>query len=798
MADIINIMFDKLYRYDRIEEPCGICIPMAEGKLYNTDKVSIYQDGVKMLSQTQVTSVHPDGSVRYMYVRFLADLPGNRSAVLKLYTQDESDTPVKEGCRSLRLNDNGDGYTVDTGALKFKVKNGSDSIFENISDIYKTYTKDNFEGPYLKDGNGVTYDVKINDWNVVTYGDVCVILTANGTNISADSDSHYDFEIRLTAYAGKPWIDVSYRIINTSDDHLHIASLCFYIKAYEGAKPDDSLAVMNFKFKPDSTGCGDVITDNSTEKGPVYFTRGVSELPMFDSQIDVSGIRTIVGISNYRTDFYIGRDGNEVNRVIDDNHLINEANEHYAEVFYGTFMADRTDDRGGVCATVYQAQQNYPKAIKSCRDGIVIMLVPENINKVVMSSGMAREQRFLLHFHGPEEKIFELDNRSLIYQMPDKPYISPDIYKEAGVMIDVFPDIKDDDVEIAVIAKGDSHARCYGMLNWGDTIDIGYTRQGRGQGRPVWSNNEYDYPHSCALEYARTGIRRFHDYLSVSASHWMDVDVCHYSSNPLMIGGQWEHTAGHCENGLMVCSHEWVEGLLDYYHFTGDERGFKTAVGIADNVLRLLDTPMYARPGEANARETGWALRTLMAMYVETNDEKWLGKCEWIINSFKVWKDEYGEWIAPYTDNTAVRVGFMISVAVGSVMRYYRVFPREDIKEMLVDAIDDLVDNCLLDVGVFYYKELPSLSRLGNNNLLLESLAIGYELTGDVKYLKAGLRTFRNALKDTSKTSVGSKSVREDAVIVEGNGTKNFAQGLIPIMTYYKAVSDAGLWKPAG
>lgn len=74
----------------------------------------------------------------------------------------------------------------------------------------------------------------------------------------------------------------------------------------------------------------------------------------------------------------------------------------------------------------------------------------------------------------------------------------------------------------------------------------------------------------------------------------MDVDVCHYSKNPLRIGGQWEHTAGHCKNGIMVCSHEWVEGVIDYYHFTGDERGLETAISIGDNILRLLDTPMYA------------------------------------------------------------------------------------------------------------------------------------------------------------------------------------------------------------
>ena len=92
------------------------------------------------------------------------------------------------------------------------------------------------------------------------------------------------------------------------------------------------------------------------------------------------------------------------------------------------------------------------------------------------------------------------------------------------------------------------------------------------------------------------------------------------------------YSSSHILKLSIIHSHEWVEGVIDYYHFTGDERGLETAISIGDNILRLLDTPMYAKPGEANARETGWALRALVALYVETRDEKWLAKCEWIID----------------------------------------------------------------------------------------------------------------------------------------------------------------------
>jgi hypothetical protein len=790
---MMDILFDKLYRYPRVEEHCSIAVPMKKGQLFSTSKTAIYQEGKAVPIQTKVTSRYDDGSIRYMFLRFMADLPANKEAVLTCdpFAKEESTY------QGIIIEQVTQGYFVDCSGLSFQVKDNSTSLFEMVDDGHKHYTSRHFEGPYLKDGDGNEYELSLGEWSVVENGPLCAILSVKGSNITKDITSHLekkvDVEIRITAYAKKQWLEISYRMINTTRNPLHIASLVFYIKDQEDSIVGTQLRDLHFDMETDSTGCGDEPTDNTNCEGPIFHTRGIGELEMIEKKAPVSLVRTLVGSSNYKTDFFIGKNGEEVNKCVDAAFLMKEANEHFAEVLYGTFMADRTDEKAGICVTVYQAQQNYPKAIRAEKNGIAVMLVPEGVDEVIMQSGMAREQRFLLHFHGPEESILELDNRSLIYQMPDRPALRPEAYKEAGVMQDVFPEKLNEEVEIALIGKADGHARCYGMLNWGDSWDPGYTTQGRGNGKPVWSNNEYDFPHSCALQYARTGTRRFLDYLFATAQHWMDVDVCHYSDNPLRIGGQWEHTAGHCKNGIMVCSHEWVEGLLDYYHFSGDERAYETAIGIGENVLGLLDTPMYAHAGEANARETGWALRSLTALYVETNDSKWLAKCEWIINSFKVWEDTYGNWLAPYTDNTTIRVGFMISVAVGSVMRYYRVFPREDIKEMIIRAVDDLIENCLMDNGLFYYKELPSLSRLGNNTLLLESLAIAYELTKDAKYLQPGIRTFKKAICAEVPSTTGAKVHIDDAVICSGGSTKTFAQSFIPLITYYKALSENGM-----
>ena len=75
---MVEIYFDKLYRYPRIAEPCSIAVPVREGELKSAENVCVTQDGKALPVQAKVTSRHADGSVRYLFVRFMADLPANK------------------------------------------------------------------------------------------------------------------------------------------------------------------------------------------------------------------------------------------------------------------------------------------------------------------------------------------------------------------------------------------------------------------------------------------------------------------------------------------------------------------------------------------------------------------------------------------------------------------------------------------------------------------------------------------------------------------------------------------------
>ncbi len=713
---MITLKFDKLYNRDRVAEPCFVSVPFAKGALRQTDGVCLLQNKKALPMQKRVLSRYPDGSVRYLFLRFLADIPANKGTTVELDIKNDSEP-----------------FCAPTGASE-------EELLHKTMEFCKSYVQEQLSGGVLSDGEQIRC-MQYGDWQIAEAGSVCVVLSNRGT-----LGEGLLCETRVTAYAGKRRYDVEIRLMNATKEALPVTRWEYTIK----------------------------------------------------QQTTSGAVRTCVADSNYKTDFLVSEEGELLTKAITADFLMNQSNEHSAETFHGTFFADVTTKEGGVCATVFQAHQNFPKALQAEKDGIVIGLVPRGSEPVTLQPGMAIKQRFQLYFHEAGEDLQDINHQSTMYQMPDVPVLSSEVYEASGLYPDIFLEkkFKNSNVECALSLSADVHTRSYGMLCWGDAPDPNYTAQGRGQGNLVWTNNEYDFPHACMLEYARSGSRRCMDYCIVSGTHQRDVDICHYSTDPLLQGGQWEHTRGHCVDGKIVCSHQWVEGILDCYHLTGDERFLEAAIGIGENVLRLLETPSYKKTGGLSARETGWALRSLTALYKETFDEKWTIKCGWIVEQFKEWGEACGGWLAPYTDNTSIRVPFMISVAIGSLMRYYREFPREDIREMIVKAADDMIEHCYMDNGYFFYKELPTLSRIGTNPLVLEAMTIAYELTGDKKYLECGKKTFYSAVDGSFGLGFGAqKRIAEDAVLMGSTATKRFAQMYVPVVTYYKAAAEAGILK---
>lgn len=741
---MFKLTFEKLSRYERNSEPCTAAIPFPIGELVDASKFVI-MDGEEIIkTQNKITAKWKDGSIKWLHVNFLANLPGNKSKQFYAKIDDVSpDAPEKPV--SIQLV--GNQVVIQSGELDIKLKSPLEKgIFDKIEYGSACFGRDEIEGPVIYDDNGMAFYTAVGEkgWQILESGPIRGVVQTQGKHYDSLNKSWMDYVLRIYAFAGKPWIKMEYQIINCENSKEQI------IKGIE------------INIKPHS--------------------------------LEDRNIETAIASSNYSSRIVQGLQGEKLYHIIDAKQLLMEANEHIPETFYGTFFANWQDKKSrGICVTLYQAHQNFPKALTAEKEGLKIEILPQNSGGIRLIQGMAKTHRCFLHFHNGDESIEKLNIRSLQFQLPDRPVFEEETYKRAKVFENIFVENRIKEIERALILKADARGKAYGILHFGDAPDIGYTRQGRGNGEPVWTNNEYDFPHAAMLMYIRTGERRMLDYMLVSAEHWMDVDVCHFSEDPLRYQAQIIHSAHHA-TGEVEASHEWVEGLLDYYHQTGEKIAYDTAIGIGENILRQLSQPRYQKKGGINARETGWALRSLVALYNETYHEKWFNAAEKIVDHFEAWMEEYGGWLAPYTDHTAIRVPFMISIAVNSLMRFYYINPELRIKNMIVVAVEDMLENCLMDNGLFYYKELPSLRRLGTNTLILEALVYAYEFTGDIKFLEAGLETFNIAIREGASGG-GAKQSVGDAVIMQGPGPKGFAQSFYNIVSFYRTAVEKGLIK---
>jgi len=724
-----ELYFEKYANFNRVNEPVSVSLPFEKGTVTSLDNLRIYNETGATPLQHRALGFWNDGSVKWAKVDFMANLPANKDAT---YNYDFNG--VKQNSPFI-LKQAQDVLAIENGSISLTLGNAAGKTpFESIT--HGGFSLNKIDGPYMLDDSGNKHTAILTQpWQTEEEGAVMLKLSAKGKHKSPNETDYMDFIITLSIYANTPWFEVGYRIINRLDpEYTFIKKIALDLHLSDPADTH-TIATSNY----------------------------------------LSNIKTETGQA-------------ELHKIIDADYLMYDANEQIPESFYGTFFADWNSKKGGICATHYQAYQNFPKALKVSKHKLSIDILPEEHGQLKYYRGMAKNHTFFLHLHGNQETIENINKRSLMLQHMDKPILPASIYEKSGCYPNFFPKNLRPTFESFLLGMADNRGRAYGILHWGDCPDLGYSQQGRGEGEYVWTNNEYDLPYAAMQLYARSGVRRMLDYVLISGAHWVDIDVCHHNPDPLRHGAQVEHSRDHVTGNVEI-SHEWVDGLFAYYYQTGDSFAYDTVIGIGQNIMRHLDQPRYQQGGGINARETGWALRALTTLYQETNDESWLRHASFIVSHFISWKNTHGGWLAPYTDHTIIRVPFMISIAAVSLMKYYRVKPSESIKSMIIDAMDDLIENALLGNGIFYYKELPGLRKPSGNPITMEALACAYELTGDEKYLRAGIAIFKHTIarKDSGP---GKKEKIKDGVLMAGSSPKGFAQAFSPVTYYYYHMSN--------
>jgi len=736
-----TLYLEKISKYDRPQEPVHVSVPFAQGKLHDARLLSI-RDGERALPvQTRVLAHWPDGSIKWLIAHCQPDLPGNLDKTLTLEVADKPQhLPLAQ---RITVAETAEGYRVNTGRLSFLVpRQGFVPLAEVSLDGQPVWGGQPFQGFAL------TYDGQVVDTTdgptqleLEEVGPLCVVITVKGKHRRADGQRYLDFRGRVTAYAGKPYVEVEYQFIHAE------------------AEPELSLQAITFEARPLAAAAPHLAL------GEGYYRTGIQE-----------------------------SEGPALDRTIDAETVLYQANEHYVDSFYGDFWADWRDANAGLMLSIYQAHQHFPKALHVGAEGITAYLYPPQAPAARLLQGMAKTHRLQLHFHAADAPLEELSARSLQFQLPDQPALPAEWYRDNNPWgLDFIPERVPDRLLTFLSIRHDQRPEALGMFHFGDAPDAGYTEQGRGRGHTVWVNNEYDRPHACALFYALTGIRRVLDSALVCARHWLDVDLCHHSPNPLHQGGLRIHTAYHVTGGVTP-SHEWTEGLLDYYYLTGRKEGLEGAYAVAENVMRHMAEPHMQEPGIASVREGGWALRAIVAMALATGEERFKREARRLVDLFLSWDQLYGGMLAPYTSHSMPRVVFMIALTMNSLARYLLLEDDERVKKLIAHVMDDLIAHCTLPGGIFYYKELPSLRRVAPTVHSIESLTHAYRFTGDLRYLKIATRQFYAFAERADSGRGGPKVVDDSGAVIRGTGGgRPFADSYTSLILFAGEATKAGL-----
>jgi len=729
-----ELYFEKISKYCRPREPVTVSIPFARGSLQGSMGIAIHDGDIIVPSQTRVLSRWPDDSVKWLIAHLQPDLPGSSDKVLKFDIVEEP----PEFTTDLTIEESGDGIRVDTGSLEFSIPARGFLPFKaRIGDTDSPLNPSGFE--LSIDGRRLSSNESELELDVEEKGPLLAAINVRGKHLTEDGRGYFDMEGRITAFAGKPYVEVEHRFIHRE----------------------------------------------------VEERVGLEELRL-DMNTPGEAREVALGEGYYKAD--IKRGEGPFERLVDGGTIVYQAFEHFIDSFYADFWADWRDDAGGFALSIYQSHQNFPKKLAVSGDGISCSLYPREVDPATVFRGMAKTHRILLHFHGPDTPLADISARSLQFQIPDRPSLSRAWLRENNPWgFQYFPEVIPARLISHFTRLHDYRPKALGMFHFGDSPDAAYTDQGRGRGQQVWVNNEYDRAHSCLLFYGLTGLRRALDSCLVSARHWLDVDICHRSDNPLEEGGLLVHSAYHVTAGVTP-SHEWVDGFLDYYYLTGRREGLDMATSVAENIMRHTEKDVFKREGETSTRENGWALRAMVAMYLATGEERYRVEAKRIADLFVSWYGKFGGLLAPYTDHSMPRVVFMNSITGNSLAHYLLIEDDSRVRELIVGIADDLIANCLGPDGVFYYKELPSLRTISPSPHVLELLANAFRISGDESYLKIATRQFAASIDmKSTRGDSGPKRLDESGAVIRGNGgARQFAYSFSSLLLYASAAAPSG------
>ena len=699
--------------------PLTMGVPFKPGALPDGAPVAIIDDqGEPRPLQSRVMETHGDGSTRWLLVDYQGDFQPLLPTRHKLVVGRES--PDAPAGRRIKIDERNDTLVVDNGELQLEIARRRCQPLERITYRGEQISAGGIDFALTGD-DGSMYEAARDanaTFEIEEPGPLRLLVRWEGTHTDASGRGHFDFCVRMTVFAGQPFVRIEHAFFNRMDT---------------GSATLQKLAV----HVPIDVG-----------GGPRY------------SAADVYRPRTVVDSDEpLRLEQYaLGQ-----MRILDDSGNVKVEKQNNSMGWMDASGANR-----GLMLAGRNFWQNFPKAIEASADAIACELMPDS-GGYDIPRGMAKTHSFFLYCHDGQSADHDLRDVAFSVQRWPQPAASSAYYGESGEVWDLYPYLPDkyprlefamrqffepDSLHLPVIAPGDS--RTFGWKHYGDFINRGNSA-GDDLDAPdtYFMDNEYDTPHVLAMMFLRS--REIVKWWGAEAHAWhmMDIDTCHYAPpdenvghpqldpsymngaqyahNYQHIGGEGTPASGYRKSGSG--SHTFGEGLVDLYHLSGDRRPFEVACGYARCLANMALLHQWGI-----GRESGWALLVLGSVYKARPDELIFRGADVMVDKVISQQRESGAVFESFFHPNAFG-DRALHLCMRGLIKWHQASGDEKTKKLMLSLMYAYLDMDLFEVGPPLYSNWPENSKptapvQGFANL--ESLAYAYDLTGDRRFIDAG------------------------------------------------------------
>lgn len=695
-------------------------VPIPRGHLGDAKNVRLVTAGGEVPVQVQTTARWPDGSVKWLLLSFVADVPAESEVRYELEVGKLVQRRAVEQPLTIAKADG--GVRIDTGVKRFAI-DSSGNLVE--SGVYRTTAEDT---------DGVLYQTAGADAEITVEedGPIRAVIKTVAPLLDKDGNRLFRIEKRVEAYRGTAFLRVYHTlVVDRPERFTTIRKLSYHVPV--GAQ-DDSWRVAlvgGRELDLDRTVAVRQQTDQRLLRLPGGEER-VEEARLVGSLVPAGDDSFAVAVRDAWQNYPKGFSANEQGLEI-------ELCPPFEKGYYDQFPFEK------------EGHHRYYYLLDGCYK---------------LKQGVAKTHELLLCFQAGEKRgqLCRVFQEPLLLKVPPEWICDSRVfYSVAARDTEAFPLYEEAiDKNLDRYAESRERQHDYGMLNYGDWY---------GERGTNWGNEEYDTQYAFFLEYIRSGDPRAFSLGCQAEVHNRDIDTVHWNANPDTIGGVYVHQMCHVgdyydksvpgslgfPHGGFTVSHAWTEGHFAHYFLTGDRRSLETGRAVADYFIRK----DLGRPYDfSSTRVPGWHLIMLCAAYHSTGDPYYLNAARVITERVLEVQDKLPRPLPkhqlgdrkPYQDGGWVRAmvpghctcevrhqgnaGFMIAVLLSGLKYYHDITGDEKVKESIIRGAHYLLDETYSDeVQGFRYTSCPKHGyRAGTTPLMVEGIARAYLWTKDDRF----------------------------------------------------------------